>query len=67
MTPSWVVLATADAARQLLKTPAGAVITGQGLVCSITIVTLTQASTRDEPRVGKLTELTLLRRVAPFR
>ena len=49
-TPSRRVLATADAAREILTTLAGVVITGPGLVFSITIVPVTQASTRYEPR-----------------
>ena len=44
--PSWMVFGTGDAARQILTTLAAAVITVVGVVFSITIVTLTLASTQ---------------------
>jgi uncharacterized membrane protein len=49
--PSWTTFGTADAARQILTTLAGAVITVVGVVFSITIVTLTLASTQFGPRM----------------
>ena len=49
--PSWMVFGTADAARQILTTLAAAVITVVGIVFSITIVTLTLASTQFGPRM----------------
>ena len=49
--PSWVIFGTADAARQILTTLAAAVITVVGVVFSITIVTLTLASTQFGPRM----------------
>jgi uncharacterized membrane protein len=49
--PSWMVFGTADAARQILTTLAAAVITMVGVVFSITIVTLTLASTQFGPRM----------------
>ena len=49
--PSWMVFGTADAARQILTTLAAAVITVVGVVFSITIVTLTLASTQFGPRM----------------
>ena len=49
--PSWMVFGTADAARQILTTLAAAVITVVGVVFSITIVTLTLASTQVGPRM----------------
>ncbi|WP_211177314.1 DUF2254 domain-containing protein [Pseudonocardia acidicola] len=49
--PSWMVNGTADAARQILTTIAAAVITVVGIVFSITIVTLTLASTQFGPRM----------------
>jgi uncharacterized membrane protein len=49
--PSWVTFGTADAARQILTTLAGAVITVVGVVFSIMIVTLTLASTQFGPRM----------------
>jgi uncharacterized membrane protein len=49
--PSWVIGGTADAARQILTTLAAAVITVVGVVFSITIVTLTLASTQFGPRM----------------
>ncbi len=49
--PSWVISGTADAARQTLTAIAAAVITVVGVVFSITIVTLTLASTQFGPRM----------------
>ena len=49
--PSWVISGQADAARQILTTIAAAVITVVGVVFSITIVTLTLASTQFGPRM----------------
>jgi uncharacterized membrane protein len=50
--PSWVVFGSGgDAARQILTTLAAAVITVVGVVFSITIVTLTLASTQFGPRM----------------
>jgi uncharacterized membrane protein len=49
--PSWVKFGTADSARQILTTLAGAVITVVGVVFSIMIVTLTLASTQFGPRM----------------
>ena len=49
--PSWLVFGSADAARQILTTLAAAVITVVGVVFSITIVTLTLASTQFGPRM----------------
>jgi uncharacterized membrane protein len=49
--PTWMVFGTADAARQILTTLAAAVITVVGIVFSITIVTLTLASTQFGPRM----------------
>src|SRR3984893_6102418 len=49
--PAWVISGTADAARQILTSVAGAVITVVGIVFSITIVTLTLASTQFGPRM----------------
>ena len=49
--PSWMLFGTADAARQILTTLAAAVITVVGVVFSITIVTLTLASTQFGPRM----------------
>jgi uncharacterized membrane protein len=49
--PSWVNFGTADAARQILTTLGGAVITVVGVVFSIMIVTLTLASTQFGPRM----------------
>jgi len=49
--PSWVTFGTADSARQILITLAGAVITVVGVVFSIMIVTLTLASTQFGPRM----------------
>ena len=49
--PSWMNFGTADAARQILTTLAAAVITVVGVVFSITIVTLTLASTQFGPRM----------------
>jgi uncharacterized membrane protein len=49
--PSWMEFGTADAARQILTALAAAVITVVGVVFSITIVTLTLASTQFGPRM----------------
>jgi uncharacterized membrane protein len=49
--PAWMEFGTADAARQILTTLAAAVITVVGIVFSITIVTLTLASTQFGPRM----------------
>ena len=49
--PSWIVFGSADAARQILTALAAAVITVVGVVFSITIVTLTLASTQFGPRM----------------
>ena len=49
--PSWTKFGTADAARQILTSLAAAVITVVGIVFSITIVTLTLASTQFGPRM----------------
>jgi len=49
--PPWVISGTADAARQTLTAIAAAVITVVGVVFSITIVTLTLASTQFGPRM----------------
>jgi uncharacterized membrane protein len=70
--PSWVISGTADAARQILTTIAAAVITVVTLVFSITIVTLTLASTQFGPRMlrnfirDRITQLTLGGFVATF-
>jgi uncharacterized membrane protein len=49
--PPWLIFGSADAARQILTTLAAAVITVVGVVFSITIVTLTLASTQFGPRM----------------
>ena len=49
--PSWVISGGADAARQILTSIAASVITVVGIVFSITIVTLTLASTQFGPRM----------------
>jgi len=49
--PSWMVFGTADASRQILTSLGAAVITVVGVVFSITIVTLTLASTQFGPRM----------------
>jgi uncharacterized membrane protein len=49
--PSWMKFGSADAARQILTSLAAAVITVVGIVFSITIVTLTLASTQFGPRM----------------
>jgi uncharacterized membrane protein len=49
--PSWMVFGSADSARQILTALAAAVITVVGVVFSITIVTLTLASTQFGPRM----------------
>jgi uncharacterized membrane protein len=70
--PSWVLSGTADAARMILATVAAAVITVVGIVFSITIVSLTLASTQFGPRMlrnfvrDRGTQLTLGTFVATF-
>lgn len=70
--PSWVISGAADAARQLLTSIAASVITVVGIVFSITIVTLTLASTQFGPRMlrnfirDRGTQLTLGTFVATF-
>jgi uncharacterized membrane protein len=70
--PAWVISGTADAARQVLTAIAAAVITVVTLVFSITIVTLTLASTQFGPRMlrnfirDRVTQLTLGSFVATF-
>jgi uncharacterized membrane protein len=49
--PTWMISGTADSARQILAALAAAVITVVGVVFSITIVTLTLASTQFGPRM----------------
>jgi len=49
--PSWMLFGNPDAARQILTALAAAVITVVGIVFSITIVTLTLASTQFGPRM----------------
>ena len=49
--PSWMDFGSADAARTILTALAAAVITVVGIVFSITIVTLTLASTQFGPRM----------------
>jgi uncharacterized membrane protein len=70
--PSWVTFGNADAARQILTTLVGAVITVVALVFSIMIVTLTLASTQFGPRMlrnfirDRGTQITLGTFVATF-
>jgi len=70
--PAFVISGTADAARQILTAIAAAVITVVTLVFSITIVTLTLASTQFGPRMlrnfirDRITQLTLGSFVATF-
>jgi uncharacterized membrane protein len=70
--PSWVISGSPDAARQILTAIAAAVITVVTLVFSITIVTLTLASTQFGPRMlrnfirDRVTQLTLGTFVATF-
>ena len=70
--PTWVISGTADAARQILTSIAASVITVIGIVFSITIVTLTLASTQFGPRMlrnfirDRGTQLTLGTFVATF-
>src|SRR6202161_16287 len=70
--PSWVISGSADAARQILTAIAAAGITVVALVFSITIVTLTLASTQFGPRMlrnfirDRITQLTLGSFVATF-
>ena len=67
-----MVFGSADAARQILTALAAAVITVVGIVFSITIVTLTLASTQFGPRMlrnfirDRITQLTLGSFVATF-
>jgi uncharacterized membrane protein len=49
--PTWLTFGSADPSRQILATLAAAVITVVGVVFSITIVTLTLASTQFGPRM----------------
>jgi uncharacterized membrane protein len=49
--PGWMQFGSADAAREIVTTLAAAVITVVGVVFSITIVTLTLASTQFGPRM----------------
>jgi uncharacterized membrane protein len=70
--PSWLIFGSADSARQILTSLAAAVITVVGVVFSITIVTLTLASTQFGPRMlrnfirDRGTQLTLGTFVATF-
>ena len=70
--PSFFISGTADAARQILTAIAAAVITVVTLVFSITIVTLTLASTQFGPRMlrnfirDRITQFTLGSFVATF-
>ena len=70
--PSWVISGGPDAARQILTSIAASVITVVGIVFSITIVTLTLASTQFGPRMlrnfirDRGTQLTLGTFVATF-
>jgi uncharacterized membrane protein len=70
--PSWVISGSADSARQILTAIAAAVITVVTLVFSITIVTLTLASTQFGPRMlrnfirDRITQITLGTFVATF-
>src|SRR5271165_3578974 len=70
--PSWVISGSPDAARQILSSLAGAIITVVGVVFSITIVTLTLASQQFGPRMLRTfirdrgTQLTLGTFVATF-
>ncbi len=70
--PSWVISGSPDAARQILASLAGAIITVVGVVFSIILVTLTLASTQFGPRMLRTfirdrgTQLTLGTFVATF-
>ena len=70
--PSFVISGSADAARQILTAIAAAVVTVVTLVFSITILTLTLASTQFGPRMlrnfirDRITQLTLGSFVATF-
>ena len=70
--PSWVISGSPDAARQILSSLAGSIITVVGVVFSIMIVTLTLASTQFGPRMLRTfirdrgTQLTLGTFVATF-
>jgi uncharacterized membrane protein len=70
--PAWLIFGSADTARQILTALAAAVITVVGVVFSITIVTLTLASTQFGPRMlrnfirDRGTQLTLGTFVATF-
>jgi uncharacterized membrane protein len=72
MLPSWMHFGTADSARQILASLAAAVITVVGVVFSITMVTLTLASTQFGPRMlrnfirDRATQFTLGTFVATF-
>ncbi|HTU77964.1 MAG TPA: DUF2254 domain-containing protein [Solirubrobacteraceae bacterium] len=70
--PPWIAVGSADAARTILTAIAAAVITVVTLVFSITIVTLTLASTQFGPRMlrnfirDRITQVTLGTFVATF-
>jgi uncharacterized membrane protein len=70
--PGWIISGSADAAREILTAIAAAVITVVTLVFSITIVTLTLASTQFGPRMLRnfirdwITQVTLGTFVATF-
>ena len=70
--PSWVISGSPDAAREILSSLAGSLITVVGVVFSIMIVTLTLASTQFGPRMLRTfirdrgTQLTLGTFVATF-
>lgn len=70
--PAWVLFGSADSARQILASLAAAVITVVGVVFSITMVTLTLASTQFGPRMlrnfirDRSTQFTLGTFVATF-
>ncbi len=49
--PSWLISGSPDAARQILSSLAGSIITVVGVVFSVMIVTLTLASTQFGPRM----------------
>lgn len=70
--PTWIIGGTPDAARQILTAITAAIITGVGVVFSITIIALTLASTQFGPRMlrnfirDRGTQLTLGTFVASF-
>jgi uncharacterized membrane protein len=70
--PSWVISGSPDAARQILSSLAGSLITVVGVVFSVMIVTLTLASSQFGPRMLRTfirdrgTQLTLGTFVATF-